>query len=562
MRRLPIEPLPWLAVLGSLLLGMGVVAARPVGVDAERLRSTIEQQLGGELGIGSVAWHWLPTPVVELRDLRHRRPLAIAGTLELRAGSVDLYPSAGEGSGASGEAHIDGLQADLGPLRLVRGHARLVARDGGGRLEARALGRLGGWLDATAERTPRGAQSLSLYLADLAVPFEIPSDVESPRNVQLDGTLTLEGSDRSSERLRVDLGARALHHEARESWLEASLQGELVRHAGRWLDGSRLAVRASLRDLDGERDLRAIHGETRGTLALSGDATSPRFAAVLDLRELRLRWGDLLDKPAGRGARIEINGRWRDGGAERVQAELSAGAYRLWAASEDGERWTLRSSWISLDVLREHVPLVRRLPSALSARARLSARIGPDGEPVGRLELRDVQLVLGDRRVRLETGLLRFESGAWRLEAPGVQLGPEQVDLHIEYAPSDTAGPLRVRLSGRASSLDLVEVARVLEPLLGTPRENPSLEDVLTPVVGHLRARPRLLDRLHVDASALRVDQLRGLGLDVDDALIRFDLSNRRLHLACEGTSLDGVPSERSVIVVIDGWAPSVRSDG
>jgi hypothetical protein len=360
------------------------------------------------------------------------------------------------------------------------------------------------------------------------------------------------------DRLDLELRAEGVRTPGRERWLDADLRAVLMRDAGMLLPGSRIEAVGALRDVDGAHDLRAVHGPIRATLALVGPVEAPRIDLVANLRELRLRLGGALEKPAGAPAFLRLEGRLSQGELMAARGRLDLGRTRVRIERDAGKSWSFRTTWLSIERLRALVPAFDRLPEGLAGSARLSGRWDPARGLAGELELRDARLRLDDSEIRLAAGRLHFDPASIHIEAPGLRLEEEQLDLWVDYAEAPRDGPLRLRFGGRAAALDLERVAYGLEPILGTPLVDPTLEDVLREVVYELRARPRLLHRLEIAPSILRVDRLRGMGMHADGAIIRLEFRDQTLHLGCADGE-GGMP-DQSVAVELTSWAPRVTA--
>jgi hypothetical protein len=243
-----------------------------------------------------------------------------------------------------------------------------------------------------------------------------------------------------------------------------------------------------------------------------------------------------------------------------ARGRLDLGPIRARIERGETNLWSFRTSWVPIERLRERVPALARLPHDLVGSARVHGRWDPQRGIRGLVEVRDALLRLDGREIRLDAGRVHFDPESIRVEAPGLQLEEERLDLWVDYAGAETDSQIRLRIGGRAAALNLERVAHVLEPILGTPRVDPTLEDVLRQVVHELRARPRLLRRLEIAPSVLRVGRLRGLGMHADAATIRIEFLDQTLHLAC--VDGEGGMPDQSVSIEFTSWAPRVTDGG
>jgi hypothetical protein len=289
-----------------------------------------------------------------------------------------------------------------------------------------------------------------------------------------------------------------------------------------------------------------------------GPTDAPRVDLVANLSELRMRLGEAFDKPAGVPAFVRIEGRWSEGELRSARGRLDLGPTRVRIEQADAKSWSFSTSWLSIERLRALVPAFDRLPEGLVGTVRASGRWEPERGVSGEVEVRDARLRLDDDEIRLASGRVHFDSDSIHLEAPGLQLEEQKLDLWVDYSGTVGDAPLRLRVGGRAAALDLERVADVLGPLLGAPLVDPTLEDVLREVVSELRARPRLLRRLEIAPSVLRVDRLRGMEMHADGALIRLEFRDQTLHLACADGE-GGMP-DQSVAIEFASWAPRVTA--
>jgi hypothetical protein len=575
MRSIPGRPLLFLGAVGVALLGLGIVAIRPVRLDPAELRGFLERELGGVASIGSARWYAAPSPRLTLSQVGHTRSLLDRWPLHIAADRVtveglplprsgwigsEARPSSAAPAGRPGydRVSVEGLRLEFGPLELEGGDWTLTRDADRLRIAGWALGATGGRVDGRGEIDARGLPALRFYLSDLALkPFPRPTGAVGGA-LHLGGTIALSSTGRAAERFDVDLRAEGVRGPGRERWLDADLRGVLERSGGMLLPGTRIAAVGALRDVAGAHDLYAVHGPARATLTLVGPTDAPRVDLVANLRELRMRLGEAFEKPAGVPAFVRLEGRWSNGELRGARGRLDLGPTRVRIEQADAKSWSFSTSWLSIDRLRALVPALDRLPKGLVGTVRVSGRWGLERGIAGEVEVRDARLRLDDDEIRLASGRVHFGSDFIHIEAPGLQLEEEQLDLWVHYAGTIGAAPLRLRVGGRAAALDLGRVADVLEPILGAPLVDPTLEDVLREVVYELRARPRLLRRLEIAPSVLRVDRLRGMGMHADGALIRLEFHDQILHLGCADGE-GGMPDE-SVSVEFTSGGPRVTA--
>lgn len=573
MRSIPCRRLLFLGAVGVVLLGLGIVAIRPVRLDPAELREFLERELGGAASIGSARWYSAPSSRLTLSQVGHTRSLLDRWPLRVSADRViveglplprpgwigsDARPSIAAPAGPPGfrRVSVEGFRLEIGPLELESGDWTLTRDADRLRVAGWALGAAGGRIDGRGEIDARGRPALRVYLSDLVLrPFPRPTGAAGGA-LHLGGTLTLSGAGREADRLDVDLRAEGVRGPGQERWLDAELRGVLERSGGMLLPGSRITAVGALRDVAGAHDLYAVHGPARATLALVGPTDAPRIDLVANLRNLRMRLGEAFDKPAGVPAFVHLEGRWSKGELRRARGRLDVGPTRVRIEQADAKSWSFSTSWLSIERLRALVPALDRLPEGLVGTVRVSGRWEPERGVAGEVEVRDARLRLDDDEIRLASGRVHFDSDSIHIEAPGLQLEEEQLDLWVDYAGTIGDAPLRLRVGGRAAALDLGRVADVLEPLFGAPLVDPTLEDVLREVVSELRARPRLLRRLEIAPSVLRVDRLRGMGMHADGALIRLEFRDQTLYLACADGE-GGMP-DQSVSVEFTSWMPRV----
>jgi hypothetical protein len=569
-------PLLLAGAISVALLALGVVAARPVEIDVDEIRRRLEREIGGAALIESAEWHWVPSPRLALSELRYTRELLGRWPIRLGARRVEVAGRLPLGAASTGPERtrsytaalgrpqeydrisIQGIHLELGRLRLERGEWTLAREGAGHRIRGRALGGTGGRVDARGEIDATGATGVRLYLSALDLgPFARPTGGPGG-SLRLGGTIALAREGGEGDRLDVDLRAEGLRAAGGERWLDASLRGALTRQGGMLLEGSRLEAIGTLRDVYGRHDLDAVHGPLRATLALIGPTDDLRLEFAANLRDLRVRLAPAFEKPAGAPAFLRLEGRWSNGALDRARGWLELGPIRARLERSATNGWAFRTSWVPIEILRARVPALDRLPRGLTGRARVRGSWDPERGLRGEAEVRDAVLRVEGREIRLDAGRVYFAPASIRVEAPDLQLEEQRLDLWVDYSGAEREAPIRLRVGGRADALDLERVAYVLDPILGTPLVDPTLEDILRQVVSDLNARPRLLRRLEIAPSVLRVDRLRGLGLHADAATIRLEFRDQTLHLAC--VDGEGGMPDRSVSVEFTSWAPRVTN--
>jgi hypothetical protein len=281
-----------------------------------------------------------------------------------------------------------------------------------------------------------------------------------------------------------------------------------------------------------------------------------RVRGELDASGLRIRYGDWFDKPSGVPARAEIRGQVGAHGLDRAQLSLSLGALRarLEHGGAGAGEWRLRSGWTPVLAWLDHVPAARRSVPEIQGRARLRASKG-DGDPTGRLELRDVRIG-SDAGVGADWLALDLAPGKVSLAARGLAVGGQRADLAGEAAWRPE-GPLRTSFTLAAGELRLEPICDALAPLFATgpppPRGEEPWRTAVAGMVKLLRRDPRLLPRLQLDPGRLRFAHLVGLGLDSRGAEIDLTLREQTLRIAHRDAS-----NEWRYRVDLGGWMPRI----
>jgi hypothetical protein len=445
--------------------------------------------------------------------------------------------------------HLKGVAVDAGPLALRAGDFEFVDTPFGTRVEGRALGAFGGWVEVSGilEPTHPDAPPLRIYLDGLQLPSPIPSGLlnasgllaaDATGTVALSGVVWVRGGGPETRDIELDLRATGLRADAGGEWLRLHVRGRVGQVGGRLTPDARIEFDGELLDVGGVEQLRVFRGGLHGQLTLSGDLTAPRFGLVADLSAVRMRIGDWFEKAAGEPARVVVRGHWSGGEMSDTTAEMLVAGARLQIERDplDPEDvWRLRSSWVPLGLIAKHAPFLRRIEADLEGRARLRAKLGPDVARA-RIELLGLRGSLAGRPLESRAVELQLEPAAISLTVQGVRFAGQELDLTGQIGWEPEPGPIRVALEASARQLDLAALGEALLPLLGSDdpenaEDAPLLDEFTRRAAKLLRSRPILLERLRVEPAILRVERLRGFGLDLENASVRTVLADRQLRI-------------------------------
>jgi hypothetical protein len=533
------------ALLVAPALPLAVLLIVPLRLETNRVQATLSTALGFPVRVEATSLTISPWPALELRGVSGQADAVPWLPLSLSVDRIEagLLSSARERTGdlPLDWAELGGIRASAGPLSLRGGALSLDGADGALELKGRALGAHGGWLEATGwlPDPARRSGPLRLYVSDLVVPLPSPSLHSvgvGRRTLGFGGVVTLERSGAESEELDLELRIRGLRANSAGEWLRGSLRGRSVRQDGRFLPGTRLSADVELRDMGGARSLYAVHGPVRAVAAVVGSPGSLQVDA--DLRDVRIRLGEVFEKPVGERARARIRARLEQGELSSVHAEITTRDLRIHAersAADPAEEWRVRTSRVSLARLRKRIPALQEAGWAIDGDVTLSGRWSPGRGLRGTLDFRNVELArIGARFVSLSAD---YAGGTLRFRCPELRVGGQAIELSGVLERGPEPGVARMRLDGRTHALDLERLAGALGPLWSGSSERLGADDatewerVAIPVVRTLRSHPGVLEHLLIESARLKIGRVSGLGLEARDAEVSLRLLNRVLRI-------------------------------
>lgn len=548
---------------------VGVFSVPPMHIETTRVTGRLSDALGFPLDVREARWQSLLWPEIRLADIHgvsHALPwlpLRVRADRAVLTGYELLEPPRRGAAGAE-TALVEGFSIHSDFLSLCRGTLRLDALEGEGmRVRGRADGTQGGWVEVIGALggEPTG-DPLRIYLADLVVPLVPPAlgpgGGDEPA-LRLEGSIETRPHGSEGELAELDLRVVGVRAERAGHWLEGRVQGRWSRQAGLTEPGTELRGRFELREMGGARDMHALHGPVDAQVSVTGE----RVSAEVDLDRVRVVLRDWFAKQPGERARISLRARLADGGLSRARAELRTEWGTLHAVREADARgeWRLETSWVALDSVRHALPALASLALAGSSTgsARLRGHWSPEGGLRARAELRDVRvpgLRTGVPEARID---LAPDRTVFRI--PGLLIDGQKVEVHgsVRWEQQGPTAPLTVLLEARAPRIDLERLSDSLSPLWGGPgKSSPATEaswqEAAVRLLGALRARPKLLERLDVQRAWVDVGHVTGLGLDQRAVALRLSLAERVMRVE----QLDPAESQpvRSFDIDLDGWMP------
>lgn len=557
------------AVAAAMLL---VVAAPPLELDPSEVEAELSEALGQAVELQQASWALTPQPELRLRGVAAEPLLLGAFPAEVRVERAALTGVARSGErrdAAPPEAvRLDGVRLRAGPLVLEQGRFELERTPDGLRVQGRAFGSLGGWVDVAGTFAGRGdpPSPVRIYLDDLRIRSPLPdalADTSRYHHLAISGLVTLHATGLEAGDVELDLSIVGVRSEERGEWLSLSVTGHLPRREGRFLPSGRLRYHGELRDVGGVDPLRVLSGVVQGSVAVSGDVHSPRLSTRADLSGLRIRLGEWFEKRRGVPARITAAVRLGAQGMSRAQAELILRHARLRVerdARDPSRRWHIRSGWVPVDLVRLHTPLLRHLTSDLGGRGRVRMAWVPEEDPRARLELRDLDGTVQGCAVHSDELTVDLETDGVSVAAKGLGIGGQQLALEGSARWPPAPQPIRIQLRGRAGELDVAALGEALLPLFSRGSHAPpgdDREEIVRDLVELLRSRPLLLDRLRVEPAILYAERLRGFGLDARHVEVHTVLVDRQLRLEHSDRTTGGEP--RIFAVDLARWVPRVE---
>jgi hypothetical protein len=543
----------------------------PLRLETPQVQATLSTALGLPVRVEGTSLTVSPWPAVELRGVSGEMDALPWLPLSLRvdrieAGGRGLLSANREGPPglpSDSWAELAGIRASAGPLSLRDGTLNLAGGESAVELRGSALGTHGGWVEATGwlPDPERRAGPLRLYLADLIVPLPSPqlqSVGAGRRTLSLGGVVTLERRGAESDELELELRVRGLRSQSAGEWLRGSLRGRSLRQGGRFLPGTRLSADFELREIGGARSLNAVHGPVRAVAELGGGPG--RLEIEADLRDVRIRLGEMFEKPAGERARARIRARLAQGGLSHLRAEVTTRGLRIElerVSSDPEQEWRITTSRMSLARLRKRIPALHERGWAIDGDVSLSGRWSPSGGLRAALEFRNVELAgIGARLVSLSAD---YAAETLRFRCPDLRVGGQSIALSGVLERGPDPGVARVRLDGRSVALDLEPLTEALAPLWAGRAEHlggeaaAEWEKVAIPLVRTLRSHPGILERVLIQSARLQIDRVSGLGLEARDAEISLRLLDRVLRVEHRH---GGSGPAASFDIDLDSWFP------
>lgn len=552
-----------------------IISIPPMVVRPRGLEAVLADRLGLPVKIAGASWRLDPWPLLEIRGALAHPSLSERYSLTVEVDRARLRALSAFGLGARaavGFAELSGISLRLGELALRDGLLSLARSGDVVNVTGHAFGLQGGSLDLAGQiRLDRlSGAPIRIYLTGLEIP--IPASVGSlleggSGSVSVSGVVTISDDGEAGEAVDIDIHAEGRSSNRSGSWLEAEIRGRLLRRNDRFDPAGDLRVAVTLRQLDSGRDMRVLHGKTEIRVQLEGDLHSGRVLAEADLTDLRLRLGSLLEKTAGGPAEIQLESEWRRGGAPQTHVEISLGGPGLvldLSSGDAGGQVKLGTRGLTLGALAAHVPAVRGLARIADAQIDVDATWSANEGLLGVAKLQSLVSQLDGRSLSLPLGVVDFSTDLVRVFAPGLSVEGQRVDLAGEIDWSPPSGPVYVRLAVRAGDLDLEPLAALLFPsIVGMNAGVPTSTEyravsIALAAVNELRARPRLLDRLHVEPAIFEVGHLSGLGITAEKTEYRLALSDQVLRI--EQRTLGAKRPSSTLELQLEGWVARLES--
>jgi hypothetical protein len=495
----------------------------------------------------------LPWDEVNLLDVEGGLSLPAGKALGVEARRVRVSGSSDVSRGTLSRSIdrivADGVRSRVGPIQLVEGSLEITRR--GSSLDVRgwASGAEGGRLDLRGEVTadPPHLGRIQLYLADLGF---VPAGLSEP--LTLSGAVVVRRLGQETDRIGFNLHLkgrapagpswRSVRADPQTERLNARIEGVIERVAGRFTPDSGLRIRGELRVFQVQPVRRALHGPFSGSFRLAGTADDLRGSLGLNGTDLRIRFGDRLDKKQGVPAGFTLDVRSENVAGLSLDGEVRIGSLRARGSADSASQpldWRVRTGWCPVEELLELVPLLRTPGLDGVGRIRASARSNGDPYPAVQVELADLSIPLGESALRLP-------------HATTVELAGETLDLAGTVRPRG-AGAWEAAVHANAEHLRLDPLLALLGT--GVAPSTMGFEKAAASAVRWLHARSFLLRGLTLRPALLEIGKLSGLGFSERGIRLEAGLEDRRIRV--ELSTQDGA-QPHTLCLDLKSWMPQV----